>query len=118
MKILDALDNVVTEYDRNLYYLVVEKRVVEKKDATPATKDKFHFETELDEHGKRRLKIVIDEKGENARPAFTITETFFRLTPFTEAQLADPQMMEAMRHPYENAEKFDWSKFRRIGSLI
>jgi hypothetical protein len=60
MKILDALDNVVTEYDRNLYYLVAEKRTI-KYDATEATEDKFHFEMDTDNNGRRRLKVVIDE---------------------------------------------------------
>lgn len=117
MKILDALDNIVTEYDRNLYYLVAEKRTI-KYDATEATKDKFHFEMDTDNNGRRRLKVVIDERGEQARPAWEMTETFFRLTPFTDEQLADPALMESLRHPRENMAKLDLSKLRKFKPIF
>lgn len=95
MRMIDITGNTVSEYDKNLYYLVEENLLVQ-----------HHPQKDITKNSRKHTLAAWDEY-----------EKVLRVTAFTDRQLSDPELMESLRHKSEKTSIKTITDKERIAQL-
>lgn len=95
MRMIDITGNTVSEYDKNLYYLVEENLLIQHHPQKDITKDSH----------------------KHTLATWNEYEKVLRVTAFTDSQLLDPKLMENLRHKSEKTSTKTITDKERIAQL-